>query len=221
MSVKESEEKSYWDSVDNAGEVRRNPLHPVVRYFARQRMNHAGKFIDWRSIDTALDVACGTGFSSCHCPPGISLIGVDFSHRLLKMSPNTTVQASAYRLPFASNSFDLVYGWDFLHHLDEPSVAISEMVRVSKKYIMFFEPNRNNPVQFLYALSNRNERGTLHYDKNAMIRHAKRQNLNILSCRTAGWIFAGATPQAALGVLSRLPFVHSMGISVAMLCEKP
>lgn len=215
--MKEALEKHYWDSVENAGEVRRPASHAVVEFFARQRMAYVERAAG--PVSSALDVACGTGFSSRHAQNDLTC--VDFSARLLRMNPSPSkLQASAYLLPFREGSFELVYGWDFLHHLERPLEAVREMARVSRKYLAFFEPNGRNPVQALYACSNRNERGTLGFRKSRMLGLADAAGLDVISCDTAGWVFAGATPPALLSIVGRLPFVHALGISVALVCRK-
>ena len=217
--MEEIQEKRYWDAVDNAGEVKRPATHGVVEFFARQRISYVERAAEVSG--SALDVACGTGFSSQYMRDRADLTCVDFSARLLRINPAPSkLQASAYELPFADGSFDFVYGWDFLHHLERPLEAVREMARVSRRHLAFFEPNGDNPVQFLYAFSNRNERGTLGFRKKRMLELASSAGLEVVSCDTAGWVFAGATPAWALGVLRRLPFVHAMGTSVALVCRK-
>ena len=218
----EASEKRYWDSVRNAGEIKRRASHPAVARFAAQRFAYMERFMDLSEFSSALDVGGGTGFSSHHAPEHMDLTCTDFSMRLLGSNPSgSRVQSSAYALPFAAGAFDLVYGWDFLHHLDRPAEAVREMARVARKHLAFFEPNGKNPVQAAYAMSNRNERGTLAFGKKRMIGLAEEAGLEITSCDTAGWIFAGATPAALARVLARLPFVHPAGISVALTCTKP
>lgn len=214
-------EKRYWENVKRAGEVKRDARHPVVSFFASQRIEYMKKFIDFNNIKNALDIGCGTGFSAAHFPSSIDLIGMDFSLRNLIIAPiKTKIQASAYFLPLSSNTFDLVYGWDFLHHLDSPEKSVIEMARVTKKYLVLFEPNRDNPIQFLYAFSNKNERGTLKFNKNKLLEFLDIIKFKLIKCDTVGWTFAGATPTFTLGVNKRLPFSHRMGISTVLICER-
>jgi ubiquinone/menaquinone biosynthesis C-methylase UbiE len=42
------------------------------------------------------------------------------------------LRGDAGRLPFSSGSFDLVASANLIHHMDEPALAVSEMVRVCK-----------------------------------------------------------------------------------------
>lgn len=214
-------EKRYWETVTNAGEIKRPVTHPVVHFFSNQRIEYMKKYIDFSLIHAALDVGCGTGFSSFHFPSDVNLIGIDFSYRNLSLNPiMNKIQSSAYSLPFNSNSFDLVYGWDFLHHLDAPEKSILEMSRVTNKYLVIFEPNKNNPIQYIYALSNKNEKGTLKFNKKRLLELLDVIKFRLISCETVGWVFAGASPTFSLGMSERLPFSHPLGISAVMICEK-
>jgi ubiquinone/menaquinone biosynthesis C-methylase UbiE len=50
------------------------------------------------------------------------------------------VVADAERLPFADRSVDVVYVHDGLHHLEQPYVGLSEMLRVADKAVSITEP---------------------------------------------------------------------------------
>lgn len=219
--MKEHLEKKYWDTADNLGEIKRSTTNSVVKLFNKQRIDYLSSYIDFASISNALDVGCGTGFSSINHPTHISITGIDFSIRNLRINPiQTKIQASSYNLPFTINSFDLVYGWDFLHHLENPEKAVKEMARVSKKFLVLFEPNRNNPIQFFYSFSNKNERGTLQFTKNKLLEFLNEINFKLISCETVGCIFAGATPEFLLPIFKSLPFKNKLGISTVLICKK-
>lgn len=219
--MKENREKEFWETIQRTGEVKRKLDHPVVETFSTQRINYMKKFLDFSKINTALDVGGGTGFSSFHFPHSIKITSVDFSRRNLTINPlKDKIQGSGYLLPFISNSFDLVYCWDFLHHLEDPEKAVIEMARVTKKYLVLFEPNRNNPVQFIYGLTNKSERGTLGFHKRKLLELQSTIKFKLIKCNNVGWIFAGATPLFSLRICKRLPFSHKIGISSMIICEK-
>ena len=46
-----------------------------------------------------------------------------------------------YKLPYKSNSFDLVVCTEVLEHLENPKKALRELIRVSGKYILLSVPN--------------------------------------------------------------------------------
>lgn len=221
-SEKTIKEKEYWDNVKERGITRRTPNNPVVRFFTDQRLEYIKKRIDFDSVKTCLDVGCGTGFSSSNFPKDKEVIGLDFSRRLLIQNPNKLkIQGSGMTLPFKSNSFDLVYGWEFLHHLDTPEKAVKEMARVTKKYLILFEPNRYNPAIFLYSLYLKSERKQLHYCKSKLLEFLEIIGFNLISCDSVGFVFAGSSPEFSLGVCKHLPFISRAGAFVSLICEKP
>lgn len=219
--MQEGLEKKYWETTTNAGLVKRLPTHPVVEFYCKQRIEYMKKFIDFESIKTALEVGAGTGFNSFYFPSNIEKVDLDFSLHLLRLNYiKNKIQASGYNLPFNSNSFDLVYCWNFLHHLHEPEKAVCEMARITKEYLVLFEPNRNNPIQFLFGLSNKHERGTLQFNKKKLLEFVKKIKFHLISCESVGWFFAGPTPTFCLKIFKQLPFVHRLGISNVVICKK-
>lgn len=217
----EIDEKQYWDFTANPGMYRRSTQHPVVKFYAKQRFDYIKTKIDLDSIQNCLDIGAGTGFSSAHFPNQDILTCVDFSFRNLML--NTTkskIQASAYSLPFKFDSFDLVYGWEFLHHLAEPEKAVSEMARVTKKFLVLFEPNRMNPALIVFSIYDKRERRLLQYNKNKMREFIKNIGFEMISCESVGWVFAGATPTFSLKICKKLPYVNRFGGAWALLCKK-
>ena len=214
-------EKNYWETTTKAGIVKRTPTHPVVEFYCKQRIDYMKKFIDFDSIKTALDVGAGTGFNSYHFPSQIKKVNIDFSFNLLKRNlVKNKIQSSGYQLPFQSNSFDLVYCWNFLHHLDEPEKAVHEMARVTKNFLILIEPNSKNPIQFLFGLSNKQEHGTLQFNKKKLLTYLREIKFELIKCETIGWFFAGPTPTFFLPLLKKLPLVHKLGISNILICKK-
>jgi SAM-dependent methyltransferase len=53
-----------------------------------------------------------------------------------------SVVADVERLPFRDRSFDLVYVHDGLHHVEQPTKALSEMARVADRAVALTEPAR-------------------------------------------------------------------------------
>lgn len=108
-----------------------------------------------------LDLGCGAGESSvffahkgarCHaadCSPGMIKLarklslhnGVDFYSYV----------ANAAELPFANNSFDIIYAANLLHHVDVHE-TLREMYRVLKPggKACMWDPLRHNPLINLY-----------------------------------------------------------------------
>ncbi|MGH7774970.1 MAG: class I SAM-dependent methyltransferase [Candidatus Binatia bacterium] len=220
MKLDDETQRSFWEKA-----TQRSHDHPVVREFARQRIDFLRDQLDFSSIRSALDVGCGTGFSSHYFSQIVpNLWAVDRSRHMLLQNPvprTRLVQADAYALPFQDNSFDLVYCWELLHHTERPLAVLAEMRRVSARYLVFFEPNRANPAQALYAIVSRHERGVLRFSSSFLHEMARQSKLRIIYSATVGCIFPNKTPVLMLALLRRLRFeIPLLGISHVLICEK-
>ena len=94
------------------------------------------------SNDNVLECACGTGMISVHIATKCrSLIATDFSQGMLvksrkrcKKIKNIRVEkANILQLEYPNESFDKVVAANVIHLLDQPDIAISELIRVCKK----------------------------------------------------------------------------------------
>lgn len=115
------------------------------------------------NVAHVLDVGCGTGINLAHV--------ADLLHaeRAVGVEPNQdTVNAlrsnhrgdhrlsfdaaSAHRLPFETNSFDLVICWSVLHWVgrDNYLQALGELVRVTKKWLLVMDFVAAEPFRVPY-----------------------------------------------------------------------
>lgn len=212
LSTDRQRQDAYWDSDD----VHREVGHPIVEGFARQRWEHlAGVIPDFHGIERALDVGGGSGFSTHYAPEQIRSVSCDRSrHMLLKSPVSRRLQLDATTLPFADESFDLVFCWEVLHHLPEPWRALQEMARVSRRLVLVFEPNPLNLAQFLFALLDREHRWVLRYSRRYLLEQFARAGLEPLTFQRVGLIFPNRTPPWLYPALRALPFrVPLIGIS--------
>lgn len=218
--MKEKKEKKFWEELEH--KKKRSVDHPVVKFNMNQRINYMKKYLgEFKSIKNTLDVGAGYGYSSFYLPSTTEVTDLDFSFMNLISNPmKNKIQASALNLPFATNSFDLVYGWSFLHHLDDPDIAVKEMARVSKKYLVLLEPNRNNPVQLGFGILHPMEHKLLNFNKKKLLSYLDKINFKLISCDSTGWLWAGASPIFSLKIVKHLPFVHKLGVVNIMICEK-
>jgi len=88
-----------------------------------------------------LDVACGTGFLTCHLRGAV--VALDASERMLtetaRQAPHATlVQDDALSLPFPNDSFDRVFTGHFYGHLDPDERArfLAEARRVADELVV-------------------------------------------------------------------------------------
>ena len=95
---------------------------------------------------TVLDVGCGGGFlSNALATHTYKVTGVDMSVESLNAAKRhdatktvTYLEADAYKLPFANESFDVITAMDFLEHVSKPDVVLKEIARVLKPGGSFF-----------------------------------------------------------------------------------
>ena len=125
---------------------------------------------------TVLDNGCGNGVFlerlSREGSPRARLVGTDISMGMLGHAQRRLadcsgeidlVQADACRLPFADDSFDVVFARGLLHHLPDPHAGAKEMARVLRPggVALVLDPNRT----FISELPRRLARKTSHFDE--------------------------------------------------------
>lgn len=90
---------------------------------------------------TVLDLGCGTAASLPYLPANIHYIGVDASRGMLRRAEAICAEqqlraafvlADAQALPFAAKRLDLILAMGVLQHVDDPPLAIGEILRVAK-----------------------------------------------------------------------------------------
>lgn len=113
-------------------------------------------------VKEMLEVGCGPGVDyvgAVNTRPNIRYTGVDMTQNMVdyctgKYPHGVFRQGDIYRLPFASNQFELVYCKDVLNHLDDWYAGMSELYRVSSKYVL---------VNFFYGLGSVTFSGKEHH----------------------------------------------------------
>ncbi len=221
-SLDKSFQKDYWENNSNA----RTYDHPIVEFFVQQRIDWVKQHIDITKIKSAFDVGCGDGFATYYFDKLIPLVeGGDIAEYMLAVNPLPKKRLrviDAENLPLKNGQYDLVYTWEVLHHVPNPQLAVNEMARVSKKYVVIFEPNRSNLLQFMFGLLTKQERGTLRSTKRYLKKLCKNAGLKIVACDFVGKIPPNKTPASLMPLMKRLPFKSTVvsGISIAIVAEK-
>lgn len=214
MQTDDARQREYWERDHGF----RRFDHPVVRLFAEQRLDVLSSWIDLQAIRRALDVGCGDGFSTYHSRQRMaSVFATDRSSAMLSRHPlrgeARLVAADAMSLPYRDASFDLVYGWEILHHVSDPVSVVSEMTRVSSKFVLVIEPNRNHPAQFAFAIVDREHRWVLRYSRRYLEEICRRAGLRVLRSATGGHVFPNRSPLWMARVAARLKYESPIGIS--------
>lgn len=199
-----NKQKIYW----NNNRERRKPDHPVIKAFAEPKIRYINESITktLRSKRLSLlDIGCGNGFFTYYLKKIYNTTALDFSIYMLKKNPcNKKICGSAVSLPFHDNSFDITFCSNLLHHLNNQENAISEMKRISRRYVILSEPNRNNPLMFLFGLLKKEERGTLKFSLEYMKKLTNNTGLKLISGTSMGMILPNKTPEIALPILRKL-----------------
>ena len=116
-----------------------------------------------------LDVACGTGFLTCHLRGEV--VGLDASEGMLEIARSrmpgaTFVVGDGLSLPFADGAFDRVFTGHFYDHLQpgERSRFLGEARRVAKELVVADSALREGvePVQWQERVLNDGSRHTIY-----------------------------------------------------------
>jgi ubiquinone/menaquinone biosynthesis C-methylase UbiE len=125
--------------------------------------------IPYLGARSVLDVGSGTGRAIHHLKkdhPEIRSIGIEPSHDLIAvgrqsgLSDRDLIPGDATALCFDDGQFDVVCSFGVLHHIRQPSRAVSEMLRVGKVAVFISDCNiygqgafaRRTLKQFLRAI---------------------------------------------------------------------
>ena len=211
-------EHEFWD----AGGVYRASAHPVVALFARQRTRHLMRLGLLDDVRSLLDVGAGSGFSSAYYPAHVRVTATDYATGMLRGNPvRDRLLAAADRLPFAADRFDAVTCWELLHHLPRPVDAVHEMLRVARRRVIIFEPNRLNPGHWCLAALRENERQALRFSPRHVRGLVTRAGGRVLLHVRCGLLFPNITPLPVARLLARLPFrVPVIAISQLVVAER-
>jgi ubiquinone/menaquinone biosynthesis C-methylase UbiE len=97
-----------------------------------------------------LDVGCSSGgYVSLLVSQGETAVGMDIEeNEAWKHSPERFSVGSTQALEYRDNAFETVYSFEVLEHLDQPALALQEMVRVSRQNVLISVPDCEVPKVF-------------------------------------------------------------------------
>jgi len=213
------DQKKYWERKTLA--KRRSPDHPVIAEYVTSKINVIRRYINLTEKTRLLDVGCGNGFFTFWFDKVCDVYGVDYSQKMLEMNPiKKTSLMNTENLEFKDNSFDIVFCHALLHHVENSDKAIQEMRRVSKKYVVILEPNRNNPLMFLFALLVKEERKVLKFSLSYLRSLVNKNDLRIINSFSYGMIVPNKTPTFALPLIKLFNFKQPIGMTNFVISEK-
>jgi len=212
-------QKEYWERSELDG--RRPPDHPAVAAYVLPKIELIRRHVPLAAKTRLLDVGCGNGFFSYRFHQICDLTAVDYSEKMLELNPVPKKGLmDATKLEFDDSSFDVVFCHALLHHVDDMDGVIREMRRVSRRHVVILEPNRNNPLMFLFSLAVAEERKALRFSPSYLERAAARCGLNVAACFSSGMIVPNRTPAFLLPLLGRLNFRQPLGLTNFVIAEK-
>lgn len=198
--ARDDEQVRFWSRDQSR---RRRPDHPVIEAVYGRRAHFLRTLVNDVANPSVLDVGCGNGAMTHHLAGKFSRVcPVDFSTAMLReLDDHVGICAEASLLPFAPRSFDLVVASHLLHHMPAASrtSALREFGRIARRWVVVYEPNRNNPLVFLFSLLKKSERLSLRFSRGYMEDAFRSAGLNVLDTRVEGMIPPNKTP---LGLLT-------------------
>ena len=205
-------QKDYWER--KALEKRRSPDHPVVRHYALSKIDQIRKTVDLDKGKRLLDVGCGNGFFSMPFNEVCDTVGVDFSQKMLDRNPlPKKALMDATHLAFQDFAFDVVFCHALLHHVEDPVAVLREMKRVSRKYVVVLEPNRKNPLMFLFSALVPEERKALDFTLDHLKGKMEQSGLKIVAAFSHGTTVPNKTPVFLLPLMKALDLNHPLGMT--------
>ena len=222
MAVQYDEQKQYWEGIRE----RRAPTHPAVLAFARHKLDIMLKTLPQGSSrpKTMLEVGAGNGFFSHTFATAFDLTCLDFSQNMLDRNPlpaDRKVQGDAEHLPFDDDSFDIVFCGNLLHHLEDPIIAVREMARVARSFVVLVEPNAMNPLMFAFGVGKPAERGTLKFTRRYVRKLGEQAGLKARRMVTQGAVLPNKTPSLLVSPVSRLEIPNPFGFYHIAIFETP
>lgn len=113
-------------------------------------LHHLVGLIKYYKIHSILDIGAGTGRVAIFLKENVKNIevtSIEPVEALRKkayengLSESEIMDGNIYNLDFSDRSFDLVCAFGVFHHLENPSRAIQEMMRISRKSLFISDSN--------------------------------------------------------------------------------
>jgi ubiquinone/menaquinone biosynthesis C-methylase UbiE len=212
-------QKEYWEREDLKD--RRSSEHPVVRHYALSKLKPLKGDLGLEPGSRILDLGCGNGYFSARLNEMAPATGVDFSQKMLSMNPlSSKFLMDAEHLAFQDMAFDLVFCHALLHHVEDMDRVLQEMRRVSKRYVVVMEPNRNNPFMFLFSALVPEERQALKFSLGYLKERMEKNDLKVTRAFAHGWTVPNKTPGFLLPLVKVLDFPQPWGMTNILLAER-
>lgn len=199
--MRDAQTADYFDRYEDY----RPPTDPVVRAYVFPKLELIRSIVHLGPETSVLDVGCGNGVFTYWLRTLCRAVGLDLSDAMMRRGgEGSWVCGDAAQLPFADNSFDVVWCANLLHHADDPGAIIAEMKRASRGYVALIEPNRANPAMFLYTLLVSAERRATRFSRAYLAHLVERAGLQVCYHVACGMITQNRTPLSLVPALRLL-----------------
>jgi SAM-dependent methyltransferase len=210
------QQQSYWESQRR----RRDPTDPIITAFVQPKIDFMLQHITLPPDARILDVGCGNGNFTYYFNQHRTTFGVDYAAAMLALNPEERLsQASAFALPFTTGAFDLVFCSNLLHHVPDPVTVVGEMKRVSRRYLVVHEPNRNNPLMLALGLVKREERQLLQFTPEYVRSLAQHHGLYVVACTSLGFITPTRMPALFANVVETWNAPHPLAAYTVLVAQ--
>ena len=123
--------------------------NPLQRFLIKNYYSSLISLTKPLKAESILDAGCGEGFTMdkiLKSGLGKEIEGIEYSRDAIeygkKLFPDLKfVQGTVYELPYKNSSFDLIVCTEVLEHLEDPTKALKEILRVSRKHLIISVPN--------------------------------------------------------------------------------
>ena len=101
-----------------------------------------------RDAEFVLDIGCGPGYMEKVLPADVSVLAMDIDAEALKEVDRQNCVGDITAIPLKDGAVDMVMACDVLEHLADDALqkAVSELERVSRKYIYLQVPFQEDPL---------------------------------------------------------------------------
>ena len=218
-------QKQFWASNKNA----RGFDHPVVEFFARQRIEYIRRHIDLASVRSAFDVGCGDGFATHDFAEIVPRVeGGDISELMLEHDPIDRGSLRVIDAAEPGSAARLLPGWCTRGRFCTTSKTrlgrCGRWDAWSGRYVVIFEPKSGElaAVPGFGLPQSTGARRVCAVSKAYLEALARQAGLEMVACDYCGRIPPNKTPRWLFEMVRRLPFQAGRigGISVALIARK-
>jgi SAM-dependent methyltransferase len=212
--------KKYWER--KSLKSRKKATDESVKKYVLPRLEIVKKYSDYCfGTTTILDVGAGNGHFSYYLEDIGHTTCIDYSKKMLNMNPCFFKYVmDAHKMSFKDKQFDIVFCHALLHHVDDMNKVIREMKRVSKKYVIIMEPNRNNPIMALFLALVKEERMALKFSLTYLRNKMKENGLEVVESYAFGMSTPNKTPKFLIPILDLFNIPIPFGTTLVLVCEK-